>query len=143
MAEIPGLNESQRTPSSAKKSRKKSAYDPYKKPKKPAHKPKVFEKNEIVVEAFLRVKKNDTSSGKKGVRTFKLDEDVQRSADSFHQDGLTVSCRVCVVCSNSNRKNGSYKTSILSVDDNTGQDMVRYTSENCYLFKFEHLDDIR
>lgn len=137
------------TPSGGKKGKKKSSFDPYKKPKKPsnANKPKVFEKNDIVVEAYLKAEiKGPNDTFKTKTTTFNLEEDTKRSKESFHEKDQLVSCRICVVCSRSGRKTskGSYRTSILSVDDLTGtQDMVRYPSENCFLFKFEHVEEIK
>jgi len=115
-------------------------------------KPKTFVKDEIVIECYItRNVKGKTKTGEDTWRTntlvFKLDETPHRTKESFDELEDTINVRVCVTGSSSkNRnktKNNKHQTTVLSVDDGSGKEMVRYTSDNCYLFSFDHVDVIR
>ena len=113
-------------------------------PKATKPKPKTFVKDEIVIECYItRNVKGKTKTGEDTWRTntlvFKLDETPHRTKESFDELEDTINVRVCVTGSSSKNR----KTTVLSVDDGSGKEMVRYTSDNCYLFSFDHVDVIR
>jgi len=113
-------------------------------PKAAKPKPKSFVKDEIVIECYItRNVKGKTKTGEDTWRTntlvFKLDETPHRTKESFDELEDTINVRVCVTGSSSKNR----KTTVLSVDDGSGQEMVKYMSDNCYLFTFDHVDVIK
>ena len=102
-----------------------------------------FEKGQIVVQCHI--------SGTRGPRkVFKLNETSLRSKESFAETDEAVSARICVVAGDSTKgkkSNGKFgwKTGIVSVNAGHLQadQMGRENWENCYIFSFDHLEEIK